>query len=1140
MKGILSLTVALPMLYSCEDTSEIWQDQIDDIWESIDSLESRVDSLEQSLNAEISALNKLISGVGITISECVRQDDGSYLVKLSDNTSFTIYPEAEELKSLVTYIEIDGVKYWATYDADGKSILLRDENDNPIPVVPEEVIIPEQIIPTVEERDGIYYIIIGENEYVTGYKVEEEVTIFTDYKLNTDDAGEIVSVTFTFGEGMTFTVSVASYQGLRFIMYDADSTAVNISDYFIAPGTTERIHMELDGVSDYVAVTPDGWKYEEFIDEEKSIYALDITAPSRENITSGAAAANGQVKVFSVLENGKSAISKLNISADAFKSVRVSTSSAIVNIYNGVEEYVYGICLLSEFNADSVLTKVNSLAEATSYPAGMGVSSADLNKDVEEILGSELSRVDKYAFWAIPTLYDTETQKSYYDINTLKKVEFGYASVVLGEPTFNEDSTDVTITLAAEGITAYYGGTAEKTDKLFEEILKTVNEGKAKEYKEPMTYEGSVFDFPEAMTEEDFTPVAGATYITWILPKFDDAAYTADDIIYQEYTFPKEEIIMSEPAFNEDSTDVSIDITLKKVAAYYGGTDVKTDNLFTDILASAKTGEGIEEFTEPMTYSGSAFGFPNEIANEDVVPTPGQTYITWVLAKDRNAEYAEADIYYKEFTLPEEKQPTDTICEALPVLGEATITRVSISVPVTVSGAVNIMYAFLTTKKANRYTTPESKKQYVIDVGKTLTDSVGTAKEDGLSPESEMTLFALAVDEYGNYGEVVSAEYVTKELIYNNLTVTVQTNNVTSSSAEITVSVSGGDPTGYAYWIGPTTDSFWTSIQYLGGSTAKAQQYIALYPTNGKITQAMKNYPIEDGKISLTDLTVETKYAVIILAKDASGEYSKAGSAYFETISMDLGTVYKQGSTKWEEAKAATTIDWIEGSFVGSSGMGNSFGRYALDFSSTKTDLTALVLLGSTGYFQPGTTIEKMIVEIIGYTDKLREVGTNALDENGMDIKDTIRGGVVQIYDYYTHGYPYGGYAVFFTENDHNPETCERCLQSKEKIANKLDLQYYLDLVKEGHYWCETEEEARAAYDFYSGTPAFYNHYKDLTPHVYHNEGTPFRMTMPTGVGDTDYDRVYVVYRELDTDGTYNYYEPIVYELPEGCFDVEE
>lgn len=997
----LPLLAALPMMTACFDDSELW--------ESIKDLQEEVDELKESLNNQIDAFNDFMKGANI--KTCEKNSDGSYKITLTTGVSFVVYPDSMNCSSFISYKEIDGVKYWALYDADGNLNVLTDSDGEMIPI-------DSAVVPTVKEVDGVYYLVVDGVEYVTGYEIDDSLFIFSDYKLNTDEAGNVYSVTFTFGDDMTFTVSVADYSGLLFISSNPNFSAAKVlTEYYVANGLTESIYVTKDGVVDYVAVAPSGWRVKE-IENVDGTFTFDVTAPAAGLVEAGSAEAEGYIKVVSVLENGKSTVSKLYVTTEPFKAFKISTSSAVVTLYPGIQKFAYGVCLSADYDAAGIMELAESMLTMTSYPTGSAISMESINMPVSEIYGSELSEEDRYVFWAIPAQYDIDNDENpyYFLPETLQEYVFGSSSIVMSTP--ETTITDAVGTIKLNGVSEYYGGTVAKTSDVFDVILYNVNNGIIDSYTSPLLYEGSLFSFPTAAANEGVEVVSGATYITWVLPVLENVTeYTAEDIIYKEFTI------------------------------------------------------------NSLAEGGS---------------------IT-------------------------------------PVIGEGTVDYTSINASLTAEGAAQIRYCFYKTTSASRWDDARRLTE-ILNSGVVAAGSEVTASVSNLRPEDKMSLMAIAVDEKGNYGGVAYEEYVTPELPYNSLTVTVDYTNVAADNATLQVTVSGGEAVDYVYWVGKSLDPFWTSNNYLGKSKTGAAEFMALYPDNSTLRSFMANNPIsEDGVIEVTGLAVESEYVAVVIAKDESGNYSKAGYKLFSTLAMDLGTLVTSSDQKWTDAIAATKVEFIEEAFHPASGMMSA--SYAINFSCP-TDLTALVLCGTTGYVDMTLPAEKQIIELIPYIDKKWDLSyTPRVDAEGNiqdpdDVSydfadDPYTGHMLNLYMYHTHGVPSFGYVTYFSPSDHDA-SCEMCQEAQAKIDAKLTKEYYVN--KYG------EEEGQKAYDAYMNDPTYYNFYKNSKPYYYVNDGGSLIISAPNAVGDTTVDKVFVILRELDTDGTYNYYEPYVVDLPEGCF----
>lgn len=508
---LLAVVLVFPMMVSCMDEINALKDKVTEI-------ENRLNQLELRLNEELAALEDLINGK-VTIRQARRNDDGSYGIELSSGVNFTVYPKTEQLKSVVTYVTLGGVNYWAYYDENGTPQLLLNENDERVPVA---VATPE-----VVTRDEEMFLVIGSKEY----PLSSGDTVFSDYEVHTDAlTGEVQAVTFTFGEGMTFTITVDGYQGLTFVVQRIWDY-IPVYDYFVAYGTTEKVTVKKPGVVEYVLQIPDGWRVKEVVDEFMGESYFSITAPTQEAVKAGAAS-EGELKVLSVLEGGKASVSKLYVSAEAFSEVSVKEGNAVTKMYTGLQKFVYGVCLADDYDEAALLEVAGELLYSYDYPAGYGVSDFDLNTPLAEICGQELIPGETYVFWAVPALYySTNDDAGYYvKEGTFAYADFTYVDVTfeVADPTFR----DATVTLDAKGVSSYYGGIVNMSDYAKDDIVQYLNYGVYDPIPYTEAYEGPAFGFGVVEAESEMnTP-----YLVWFAVAEEGKTYTADDIMFREFT----------------------------------------------------------------------------------------------------------------------------------------------------------------------------------------------------------------------------------------------------------------------------------------------------------------------------------------------------------------------------------------------------------------------------------------------------------------------------------------------------------------------------------------------------------------------------------------------------------------------------
>ena len=522
-KALLASAVLLPMLTSCYDDTAIWNE--------FDKIENRLDSLENSLNKQFQALNSLIDSK-TTISSCDKNSDGSYDVTLSNGVKFTVLPNGTEFSSLVSVMEVNGVKCWATY-VDGVLTALTDPSGKPVPVVKEDY--RTQVEVAVE--DGKYFLVIDGQKYMTGYDVEDMVQVFSSCETHKDATGNIYAMSFTFGEGVKITVAVDGYNGVIFKLANAAGSSSVLTEYYVDYGSTQTILLEKAGVVDYVMQVPDGWRVREMRDQYTEEEYLAITAPAASTVMAGAAVSFGDLKVVSVVEGGKAAVSRIFLSADPFKLFNITGTKAAIEPYTGVQKYVYGITEADEFDEAVLLEKIGKILTSTGdLPKGFAIAENGIQQAHSDIYGSELDSQTAYVFWAIPALYRNGDDAGFY---VKEGMFFTYnlapVSVEISIPEVSLLDADLTVSI--EGARNMYAGTSLKTDDLFETIIYQVNNGIIDPVNVIPSYEGAASAFPSADANEDVEFLPASTYVTWVLPcEEDKETYSENDIIYKEFT----------------------------------------------------------------------------------------------------------------------------------------------------------------------------------------------------------------------------------------------------------------------------------------------------------------------------------------------------------------------------------------------------------------------------------------------------------------------------------------------------------------------------------------------------------------------------------------------------------------------------
>jgi len=498
--SVILAALACPVFNSCADFGA----ELEDMKGDIADLENRVTALEEKLNTDLTALQALLEGKiealdgrvdGIegdltdliatvdglvTVKDTKKNSDGSLDITLTDGTKFTVYPEYEaDYSGIVTTTEIEGVLYWAIFDENGKAVAVTDEDGMPVPVV--------EAVPQVKNEDGLFYVSFdgGETWEPTGVAdpcvfADAEV-VYTDNYTDEEEATgwyeeTPMYVVLTLADGNTITVTLDGAASFMF----ASNYGGPISTQYIACGNTTAIPVVAVNVQDWIKEVPAGWTIKEdtrYLDDYGQAEFF-VTAPTAEAIASGAAVAEGLLKVLAVAEGGKSITATVKLTTSAFETVAAGGGKLTVDMNSGVGGYLVGISTVEDYDAEAIIAELKPVVEyvpdpddwtdfgwspwyvlenATSLDDNYFDGSisdyaiADLLSDVELADGGQ------YIVWvlALESWTDDATWTSGYNLGTIVSVPYFNVSIELETTalTFN----DIQITAEFKGVTSYYG-----------------------------------------------------------------------------------------------------------------------------------------------------------------------------------------------------------------------------------------------------------------------------------------------------------------------------------------------------------------------------------------------------------------------------------------------------------------------------------------------------------------------------------------------------------------------------------------------------------------------------------------------------------------------------------------------------------
>lgn len=401
LKAIIGCTVVTAML-----ASSVVSCQYDDteLRGEIDNVKKELSQLRTDLQSQIDALKGLVNGL-VTVKSVVTDDAGVTTVTLSDNTVFTVQPEAS-LEGVITIVEYEGVKYWAQYNAEGEAVLISVNGAN-CPVVSAEPMtrVNEETNSIEVSFDG------GLNWVATGSYtgvVKAEI-IYSEWQF--DDEGNALPLyaQFTMADG---TVVKTHVEGQAIMLWTDSAYAAYGST------TTLPLYANIGEFAEYMFQLPAGWSAEVVEDEyakenfgvigEVEIY---FTAPSAAAVASGAAAAEGEAKMLVQFQNGDMSIAKMRVTTKV-ADIEVS-ADGMKFTNNGWDPYAYGsiffgITKKADFDKAYIVEDI----AAWGYEVSLGYLGFDESGICEyswDVYPEELVPGEQYVVWIAPGMIDMNT-----------------------------------------------------------------------------------------------------------------------------------------------------------------------------------------------------------------------------------------------------------------------------------------------------------------------------------------------------------------------------------------------------------------------------------------------------------------------------------------------------------------------------------------------------------------------------------------------------------------------------------------------------------------------------------------------------------------------------------------------------------
>lgn len=303
-------------------------------------------------------------------------------------------------------------------------------------------------------------------------------------------------------------------------------------------------------------------------------------------------------------------------------------------------------------------------------------------------------------------------------------------------------------------------------------------------------------------------------------------------------------------------------------------------------------------------------------------------------------------------------------------VSDVAVEYTSIDMKLSSTGHIAMYYNLMPSYMASAYPNDELIIEMLTTEGQRsyTTEPVNVAFT-GAEAGTELTLFAVAVDAEGRYGEILTQEYKTKAFEYSDaeLVATLMDYKIDNTR----VSVECADAVKYVYVYCPTSSDEWTKVY--GGSKKKAGEFMIANAGDSRIHDTDIT-PLVDGCICIGGLTMDVEYAIVVMGIDANGVYTQPQALYFKPIA-NIGDVVKRDNAHWEVGKPS--IEILE--YEDNPHLFLSFSWATVPGEHTKVYTAAMFRdnLINDEYGTNINTVEKLIAEIISSCD------TGGMSEQG-------------------------------------------------------------------------------------------------------------------------------------------------------------
>ena len=252
---------------------------------------AQLQQADENLAKEDTNVLAALGAVGVT--NVTKNTDDDVVITFTDGTKVTIPTTPQE--SLVTVVEVDGVKYWAVIE-DGVAKSLE------VPV--GHVDIKFQVN---EDNCLLFSVDGGATWQETGAYVADDADSLIDFYQGETDEMDWDTYEYIKEDFYTVVFGGETYY-LPIYKVDNSVVALKAGKTYFSYGEVKVVDVVLSEITSmYVMSKPDGWRAK--LDGKK----LTVTAPAEANVASGVAEADGEVLLHCTTSEGKCKVAVLAV-----------------------------------------------------------------------------------------------------------------------------------------------------------------------------------------------------------------------------------------------------------------------------------------------------------------------------------------------------------------------------------------------------------------------------------------------------------------------------------------------------------------------------------------------------------------------------------------------------------------------------------------------------------------------------------------------------------------------------------------------------------------------------------------------------------------------------------------------------------